>query len=84
MKLAREPATTQSGRIYALEQRADSHDKIIKLTATQVDEMYGLLTKWRNINWFLVKVVGWGAGALGFIAVVVTIAAGVMRLVTGH
>jgi nitrate/nitrite-specific signal transduction histidine kinase len=75
-------------RLVALESRADGHDRLhaekISPMVDQVDELYKLLTKWRNINWFLVKVVGWGAGALGFIAVVVTIAAGVTRLVTGH
>lgn len=83
MKLSREPSTTQSGRIYALEQRADSHDKIIKPMAEQVSEMYGLLTKWRNINWFVVKLAAAGGGILGFLAVVLTIAEKVAHF-TGH
>ncbi len=80
MKLAAERPTTQSARIFRLEQRADEQDKIIKPMADQVGELYGLLEKARNINWFVVKVLTGVAGAFGFCAVVLTIAANLAKL----
>ena len=75
-------------RLAALESRADGHDRLhaekIEPMVDQVGEIYKLMTKWRTINWFVVKVGAWVGGALGAIAVVVTIAAGITRLVTGH
>ena len=51
--------------------------------AEQVGEMYGLLTKWRNINWFVVKLTAGAGGLLGFAAIVLTIADKAARL-SGH
>lgn len=70
-------------RIAALEKRADAHDQVIPPMATQVAEMYELLTKWRNINWFLVKVFAVIGGALGGIAVLLTIVDRVLQI-AGH
>src|SRR4051812_9050886 len=83
MKLAQVRSRTPAERIATLERRADGHDLVIPPMAEQVAEMYGLLTKWRNINWFLVKIgAGFGA-ALGLVAVVLTIAEKVAHF-TGH
>ena len=75
-------------RLAALESRADGHDRLhaekIAPMVDQVDEIYGLLKKWRNINWFVVKVGVWIGSALGGLAVVLTIVAAIVRLVTGH
>ena len=84
MKLAAERPTTQSARIYRLEQRADEQDKIIKPMADQVGELYGLLEAARAINWFVVKIAVGVAGVFGFVAVALTITANAVKLATGH
>jgi phage-related minor tail protein len=71
-------------RLVALERRADGHDQVIKPMAEQVSEMYELLTKWRNINWFVVKAAAIAGGIIGFVAIVLTIIANGARLITGH
>lgn len=64
-------------RLASLEERADSHDELhatkIAPMVDQVGEMYELLTRWRNINWFFVKIGAYVGGALGAIAVLLTI-----------
>ena len=71
-------------RIAALEKRADAHDLVIGPMAGQVAEMYGLLTKWRNINWFVVKLLAATGGTLGAIAVLLTILEKALQLVGHH
>lgn len=71
---------TVPDRVTMLERRADAHDKM----ATQVAEMYELLTRWRNINWFFVKVGAYLAGGLGAIAVLLTIIDKVLQLAGHH
>ena len=88
MTVTRMQRVSIADRLAALETRADGHDKLhveqIAPMVGQVGEIYGLLTKWRNINWFVVKVGVWIGSALGGLAVVLTIVAAVVRLVTGH
>ncbi|MFT4117450.1 hypothetical protein [Bradyrhizobium sp.] len=67
---------TQLDRIVALEKRADGHDQIAK----QVGEMYDFFTKAKTINWFIVKVFAVIGGCLGLVAVVLTIAANMAKL----
>ena len=83
MKLSQIPRTTPAERLALLERRADAHDQVLKPMAEQVGEMYGLLTKWRNINWFVVKLTAGAGGLLGFAAIVLTIADKAARL-SGH
>ncbi|MBR0855502.1 hypothetical protein [Bradyrhizobium liaoningense] len=71
---------TQSERIAALEQRADAHDKVVSEVGEKVGEMYDFFTKARTINWFVVKVFAWIGGGLGFVAVLLTIAANMTKL----
>lgn len=70
---------TQGERITALEERADAHDKI----AGQVGEMYEVFSAIRGFNWLAVKIAGVVMGILGGIAVVLTIAANIAKLI-GH
>ncbi len=80
MSMMHNRAPNHTDRIVALEQRAADHDKIIKPMAEQVAEMYALLTRWRNINWFVVKACAIAGGALGFVAVVLTILGNAAKL----
>ena len=89
--VARVPRMGLADRLAAVErrldghdQRADGHDQVIKPMAEQVAELYGLWTKVRTINWFIVKVAAIAGGAMGFFAVVLTIVANGLRLLTGH
>lgn len=84
MTVARIARAGAHERLSALEMRADGHDKVIKPMADQVAEMYALLTRLRNINWFLVKVAAYAGGAMGFVSVVLMAVTSVVRLWTGH
>jgi len=75
--LVRPPS--QSERIAALEKRAEAHDKM----AEQFAEIYEAWGKLKTINWFVVKVLAWIGGGLGFVAVVLTIASNAAKL-AGH
>jgi hypothetical protein len=78
----RRPATT-ADRLSVLERRADLHEQRVAPMVDQVAEMYALLNKWRSINWFVVKFLAAVGGALGFVAVVMTIVSNSLRL-AGH
>lgn len=84
MSVTRLARASTHDRLAALEKRADGHDLVIAPMAGQVNEMYDLLKKWRNINWFVVKLCAVGGGALGFIAIMLTIASTARHLLTGH
>lgn len=71
-------------RITALEKRADAHDLVVQPMAEQVKEMYDLLRKWRNINWFVIKMLAAIGGALGAIAVLLTILEKSLQLAGHH
>jgi len=81
---------TTADRLAALEKRADGHDsraeaheKKIAPMVDQVGEMYELLRKWRNINWFIVKLSAGATAGLGGLAVLLTIIDKAQQL-TGH
>ncbi|WKA31617.1 hypothetical protein [Bradyrhizobium roseum] len=62
MKLATDRPTTQSARIYALEQaRATDNDRLEKIEKT-VSEIRELLLGAKAIIWFVGKIVAWVGG----------------------
>ena len=62
MKLAADRPTTQSARIYALEQaRATDNDRLEKIEK-KLGEIYELLIGARSIAWFTGKVIAWVGG----------------------
>lgn len=60
---------TIADRIAALEEKGKVHDKM----AEQFAEIYEAWSRLKTINWFFVKLIGYGGGALGAVAVVLTI-----------
>jgi hypothetical protein len=64
---------TVQQRVEALEKRAEHHDRVIPPMAEQLAELYGAWSKLKTINWFFVKLVGYGGGSLGAVAVLLTI-----------
>jgi DNA-binding ferritin-like protein len=86
MKLAQARTATTAERLETLEKRADGHDKVIAAVTPigeQVKEMFEAWTMLKNFNWFVVKIGAIIGGALGFIAVALTIAEKVSHF-TGH
>jgi hypothetical protein len=78
--VARMTRATTHERLTALEERAKTHEQM----AVQVKEMYELLTRWRNINWFFVKLAAIGGGGLGALAVLLTIMDKALQLLGHH
>lgn len=62
MKLAHDRPTTQSARIYALEQAREADNKrLVKIEET-VGDIHELLLGAKAILWFIGKVVAWVGG----------------------
>lgn len=62
MKLAGDRPTTQSARIYALEQARQGDNERLEKIEKKIGEIHELLLGARAIAWFTGKVVAWVGG----------------------
>lgn len=80
MKLAGERPTTQSARIYALEQSRKSDGERLDKIETMVAEIHGLLVKARGFKWVMDGVFKYA----GQLSIACGAAYGAWKFFTGH